>query len=111
MAKAQKAKMTRAFTGVLIVAMVATESVGGLLARQALAANPDIRLFFQTLAVDEEAADPALEQIAAAWKDGYAALLWDLARFMRRPQRLTRFLEQQTGQRFGDDLVRWHQWI
>ena len=107
-------KMTRVFIvfiGVLMVAMVATESVGGLLARQALAADPDIRLFFQTLAEDEEAADAALEQIGAAWKDGYAALLWDVARFMRRPQRLTRFLEQQTGQRFGDDLDRWHQWI
>ena len=120
------AKMTRVvsvFIGVLIVATMATESVGGLLARQALAADPDIGLFFQTLAVDEEVADIALEQIAAAWKDSYAALLWDLARFMRGPgpdtehpaaltrQRLTRFLEQQTGQRFGDDLDRWHQWI
>ena len=124
---ASMARMTRVvivlmgvFVAVLIVATMATESVGGLLARQALAADPDIRLFFQTLAVDEDAADAALEQIAAAWKDGYAALLWDLARFLRPPgpdpapvtrQRLTRFLEQQTGQRFGDDLVRWHQWI
>ncbi len=114
MAKKGMAMMTPVvivFIGVLMVAMVLTERVGGPLARQALAADPDIRLFFQTLAVDEEAADTALEQIAAAWKDSYAALLWDLARFMRRPQRLTRFLEQQTGQRFGDDLERWHQWI
>ena len=119
------AKMTRVvtvFMGVLMVATMATESVGGPLARQAPADDPDIGVFFQTLALDEEAADAALEQIAAAWKDSYAALLWDLVRFMRRPgnpadpaalarRRLTRFLEQQTGQRFGDDLDRWHQWI
>ena len=120
---AYMATMTRVvmiFIGALIVATMATESVGGLLARQAPAADPSIRLFFQTLAVDEDDADAALEQIAAAWKDSYAALLWDLARFLDPPgpdpaavtrQRLTRFLEQQTGQRFGDDLVGWHQWI
>lgn len=58
------AKMTRlvvVFLGVLMVATMATESVSGLLARQALAADPDIRLFFQTLAVEEDASDTALE--------------------------------------------------
>ena len=118
-------RMTRfviVFMGVLMVATMATESVGGPLARQAPGDDPDIGMFFQTLALDEEAADAALELIEVAWKDSYAALLWDLVRFIRRPgnpadpsalarQRLTRFLEQQTGQRFGDDLDRWHQWI
>lgn len=112
-------------------------------------AHPDVRLFFEATAVDDAVADAALDQIGGAWRDGYAGILWDLARVMRpeRPRpiappldsqpnlddplnppalpaprepehpttavrrRLVRFLERQTGQRFGDDLERWHKWI
>lgn len=113
-------------------------------------AAPDASLFLQAAALDEKQSKPALEAIAAAWRDGYAAMLVDLARLLpsgrsRAPlllrpedsgpgraespfsglpeapapldprtetrQRLVRFLEKQTGQRFGDDLNRWRQWI
>jgi len=47
---------------------------------------PDPRLFFQAASTDRKAAREALEQIAAAgWRDGYAALIVDLARFLPAP--------------------------
>lgn len=124
---------------------------------------PDIRLFFEAASIDRRQAESALERLSAAWRDGYAPLIIDLARFFpsprrtpaaeRRPEapgaagsgtddnpfargapfaaaptgppaavasdprrarvreRLLRFLEKQTGQRFGDDLGRWRHWL
>ena len=117
---------------------------------------PDIQLFFQAAARDGPEADEALRVIGAGWRDGYAGLIIDLARFFpssRRPAasgpaealeagdgenplqgrppggpglggapaplppgaqiraRLVRFLEKQTGERFGDDLGRWRRWL
>jgi hypothetical protein len=124
----------------------------------AAAANPppDVGLFVEAASLEEGPAREALKQIAAAWKDDYAALVVDLARLMRAPrasssgeleasapgsdlasfgdpsaparepfptagpvsdpsvrvrERLLRFLEKQTGQRFGHELPRWRQWI
>ena len=116
---------------------------------------PDLRTFLEAASADEKVARAALDTIAATWRDGYAPLFVDLARFMRsarragpagdekgpslddgdrgggggpsggsgfpdsasdRPPsaqiraRLLRFLEKQTGQRFGDDLGRWRRW-
>lgn len=119
--------------------------------------RPEVRLFFQAASPDEKASRAALEEIARLWRDGDAAMIVDLARFMRparppaadevgdsrdRPpdegepgdlaagrsgfgppltgsrhpsslvrSRLIRFLEKQTGQRFGDDLRAWRKWI
>jgi hypothetical protein len=121
---------------------------------------PDLATFIQAAGADETAARAALDRIAASWSDGHAALLVDLARFMRPARaargaalaeddgeelpsdedplagrldgadaagpetagtpadpsarvraRLVRFLEKQTGQRFGDDLQRWRRWL
>jgi Protein of unknown function (DUF3179) len=119
---------------------------------------PDIALFVEAVAVEDDRAREALKQLAAVWKDDYAALVVDLARLMRAPERessalafeapagssgsdaledtaatprsslpaaprpapdpsvrvrerLVRFLEKQTGQRFGQDLSRWRQWM
>jgi hypothetical protein len=122
----------------------------------AQAPAPDIRLFFQAASRDGRGADEALRAIGASWRDGYAGLVIDLARFFpsarRRPSggpvealdagdgenplqgvppassglggapalapagaqvraRLVRFLEKQTGERFGDDLGRWRRWL
>jgi hypothetical protein len=121
-------------------------------------APPDVGLFVEAASLEEGRAREALEQLAAAWKDDYAALVVDLARLMRAPararsssaldapqrssgidafgdtpapphepfptapgpstdpsvrvrERLVRFLEKQTGQRFGHDLPRWRQWM
>ena len=128
---------------------------GGVAAREAAEDRvPDVRLFFEAAARDDSQARAALDAIAGAWRDAYAALILDLARFfppVRRPtvsgdvpeiapdgdargridrgfepafppatgfdpgslvrQRLTRFLEKQTGRRHGDDLRAWRRWL
>ena len=50
-------------------------------------AHPDVALFFQAVHDDADVADAALEQIAARWRNGYAAIVWDLLRFQRPPRR------------------------
>jgi hypothetical protein len=129
-----------------------------LLGAAPVGAPPDIALFVEAAALEDAPAREALKQLAAAWKDDYAALVVDLARLMRAParkpasaeieaparssgsdafedtpatprepfpaaprpaadpsvrvrERLVRFLEKQTGQRFGHDLARWRQWM
>lgn len=48
---------------------------------------PDIRLFLQAASRDEKASRAALEEIARSWRDGYAGMIVDLARFMCSPRR------------------------
>jgi hypothetical protein len=114
---------------------------------------PPWQAFFAAAGADGSRAGEALDQIAAGWRDGYAALVVDLARLLppvrRAPtsaggpelqidvsadgalispardgpapsatslgaairRRLIVFLEQQTGQRFGDDLRAWRRWM
>ena len=134
--------------GALVVAVV----VCGLVAfvpgvrGQVPRAHPDLQQFFVASGTDDDPADDAIDAIAAAWRDGYAGIVWDILRFMQppRPQilraptvgnpsdpfgdptggrlqpehpttrvyrRLIRLLEAQTGERFGNDIERWHQWI
>lgn len=138
---------------------VLAAGLAGLLAWSASAAQsdqsvPDVRLFLAAAGRDDKQARAALQGIAAAWRDGYAGLVLDLARFFppagrppaseeapevapdadgsppldrglrsassRTPaphpgrivrQRLTRFLEKQTGRRHGDDLRAWRRWL
>ncbi len=78
--------------------------------------HPDIELFLS--AASQNLPGEALDQIAAQWRPGYAGMVWDLTRLMRPPSprmmsfiTLVRFLEQQTGQQFGQDLARWNDWI
>jgi hypothetical protein len=99
---------------------------------------PDVALFFGATAQSETTAKRALDQIAAAWKDNYAAMILDLLRLMppapdsewpttfaspglghvigpedvrgRGRRRLISFLEKRTGQRFGEDFQRWRRW-
>ena len=108
--------VTRALFGALLV-LGATAGPSG--AQQAgRDDHPDIPVFFQAAAQDGIRAEAALRQIGAQWRGGYAGIIWDLARFVRPPGpqlfqffRLIDFLQQQTGQGFGADLVRWHEWI
>ena len=83
---------------------------------------PDIELFMQATAYDEQFAQGALAEIAAAWDDGYASIVVDLIDMLRRTSlvdprswivlgRLVQFLEAQTGQTFENDLARWHAWV
>ena len=105
-----------ALLGTLLVMGAAARPASAQQARQG--DHPDIRLFLQATGQDATLAEDALRQIGAQWRLGYAGIIWDLARLMRPPGpglirflQLIRFLEEQTGQRFGHDLLRWHEWI
>ena len=81
-------------------------------------AHPDIELFLTAAAGSPPDAQRALEQIAAQWRPGYAGMVWDLARLLRPPSprllsfvTIVQFLEQQTGQRLGQNLGGWNDWV
>ena len=132
----------------LAAALLSTLLAGGLppaaAAQPPAGEDPDIRLFFEAANPDDDAAEEALEQIAAAWRDGYAPIVRDMLRLLRPPappaptlgtldptrtepafeltlrrehpstrvwRRLRRFVEQQTGERFGGEVDRLQHWI
>lgn len=114
-------------TGLLRVAvgvLVGTALVGAAADARARATQvPPVSVFLDAAGADAAVADRALAQIAASWKDGWAAMFIDVARLLP-PRvvngepfpnpvrvRLIRFLERLTGQRFGDDLNRWREWM
>ena len=93
------------------------------------------------LSPDRDQARAALAEIAKVWRNGYGGIIWDLLRFFEPPQqpdlfvltaptertpfpsgrreslptqvcrRLMTFLEDQTGERFSNDLRRAQRWI
>lgn len=82
---------------------------------------PGIDGFIDAGSFNKRQAEEAQGEIAAAWRDGYAAMLIDLLDLVQRtrdanprtfmpPARLAEFLEQQTGQAFGEDVPRWREW-
>jgi hypothetical protein len=82
---------------------------------------PRVDAFLDAGSFNKRQAEEAQAEIAAAWHDGYAAMLIDLLDLVQRtrdvnprtfmpPARLAEFLEQQTGQAFGEDVARWHEW-
>lgn len=103
------------FVAAVVVSMSAQET-----RRQA---PPDIRLFLDAGGADGRAADIAMREIATGWQPGYTGMFIDMARLLapRRVNdelvanpvraRIIRFLERQTGLRFGDDLGRWREWL
>lgn len=91
-------------------------------AADAEAGVPGVDAFFDVATLDDERARAARDEIAAGWRDGYAALLVDQLDVMRRTSlvnpsdwiRLTRvagILEAETGQQLGLDVDRWREWI
>ena len=84
---------------------------------------PAIDLFFTAAGRDTARADAALASLREAWRPGYTPMMVDLLRMMVAPPdaerpiespavgRLVRFLERQTGQRFGVDLARWREFM
>jgi hypothetical protein len=85
------------------------------------AAEPSIDAFLEAAAANRRQATAAQAEIAAAWRDGYAAMLIDLLDVVQRtrdtnprtfmpPERLAEFLEAQTGQALGADVERWREW-
>ena len=90
--------------------------------RQSSKPIPTLDLFFKATALDDRTADAALAEISVGWKDGYAAMVVDMADLMRRTSfvdprswirfgRLIQFLEDRTGKSFGADLNRWREWV
>jgi hypothetical protein len=51
------------------------------------ASAPPLDLFIQAASVDDRTSRGALDQIAASWKDSYAAMIVDMTRLMRRAPR------------------------
>ena len=41
-------------------------------------AHPDLQQFFAASGTDDDPADDAIDAIAAAWRDGYAGIVWDI---------------------------------
>ena len=74
--------------------MVAAVTLAGLLAAGNVAAaqpgtpaeHPDLRLFFEALDEDGDAAEVALDQIGMQWRNGYAGIIHDLMRFLAPPR-------------------------
>lgn len=131
--------------GVVTALLFALAAGGEPSAISASAENEQVDLAVIVGAASSDAGQSreALKQLSEQWRDGYAAMLIDLARLMRPDRtrspgsvaglaeapggasgpaarrgagspvrrRLIRFLESQTGKRFGDDLDRWRGWI
>lgn len=84
--------------------------------------EPGIDAFLNAAAFNRRQAEEAQAEIAAGWRDGYAAMLIDLLDIVQRTrgmnprtfmpaERLAEFLEQQTGQTFGEDAEHWREWV
>ena len=86
-------------------------------------AEPAIQDFLIAAFQERAEGRAALERIeAAGWQDGYAAIFVDVLDLLWRQsfprsqgwigsRGLERFLEEQTGQRFGSDLEAWRRWV
>jgi hypothetical protein len=92
---------------------------------------PPVRLFLQTASGDRAAAAAAQERLAAVWREAYSSMLIEIAsvlppsryghpedfaglpepRGAQARRRLIRFLEEQTGEEFRDDLKKWRPWM
>jgi hypothetical protein len=83
---------------------------------------PPVDVFFTASSLDTDAAAAAQAELAASWRDGYAAPLVDLIDILSRAgfvnpsqfvqlARLAQFLERQTGQSFGPDVAAWRRWV
>ena len=74
-----------ALAAAVLVALVPGGSLSPAAAQPPAGGAPDIRLFFEAANPDDDAAEDALEQIAAAWRDGYAPIVRDMLRLLRPP--------------------------
>jgi hypothetical protein len=110
--------MTRVRGSRVLIALVASAATASAFGQPA---EPDIQAFLDAASSNKRQASEAQAEIAAAWEDGYAPMLVDLldlvlrTRDMNRqafmkPDRFVTFLEQQTGQTFGEDLEKWREW-
>ena len=73
---------TSLFTAIVVCGLA---SVVGGASVQEQRPHPDLQQFFLTTGDDADLADGARDEIAAAWRDGYAGMVWDMLRVMRPP--------------------------
>lgn len=66
-------------------------------------AVPPLRMFVEASSADERIATAALEQIAAGWKDSYAAMFVDMARLMRPSRHIIPTTQTDSPQILDDD--------
>jgi len=78
------------------------------------------RIFVQATSTNPDVADRAFDEIAKGWKDSYTPLLIDQVRLLRPDRsgpspgtraKIARFLQRQTGKRFGEDFDEWREWM
>jgi hypothetical protein len=67
----------------IAIAVLASVLAGGGMHAEGAEGVPDLRVFIEAASADEKQARAALAELAPTWRDGYAPLLVDLARFMR----------------------------
>ena len=87
---------------------------------------PGLGAFFDAVAPVASTRRAAFAELKAGWRNAYAAMLIELATFVRRPEsaidgapnaastireELLGFVARQTGQRPDLDLLRWYRWI
>jgi len=86
------------FLPALLLSLASGSSPASAAAPEAARADapPGIRRFFEAASTDAAIAEPALAALEAGWRDGYAGMLVDLARFMRSPRR------PRSGESSGD---------
>ena len=145
----------RRWLHVPVLLLLTIAVLGGQQRAPAPSEAPPWQAFLAAAGPDKREAEAALNQIAAQWRDGYASMIVDAARFLPSPrgpvafdapgsapdlqpddeeggngvarsefpdaprarpgsdirQRLTSFLQKQTGKRFGDDLRAWRRWM
>jgi hypothetical protein len=80
--------------------------LAGLLASAgpAAATAPDVRLFLEAASTDERLARAALEELGRSWSDDYAALVIDLLRFTRGPDRSASDADADAAGALDDDV-------
>ena len=77
--------------------------------------DPPLTTFAAAASPDPKTFQPAFDQLKAAWRPSYAAMIFEMSYIFRNEslvrQRLLHFLEQRTRQSWGDDLVAWQKYL
>ena len=85
-----------------LLSVVATTTLAMVTVLATAPPPPPIARFLEAASPDEKTARAALDEIAAGWKDGYAAMIIDLVRLMRGPRQSASEVTEPTA--FDDDL-------
>jgi hypothetical protein len=96
----------------MLVAVAARANPSRVLGRQVDPATP--HEFISLLFDDSTARLRVIDKISRSWQPGYAVMLIEILYFSREASVrsfLVSVLEENTGQRFGQDIESWYEWI